>query len=127
MRKRHIFLILSLLLVAGALGTLLWLRHRAWADRWHGGGARIGALAGVLALAIAVVAGTPLLEALGEPVVWSTWPIVRGSGTQAEEPSVAGREKLCALLQAVLEDEAFIAAHLTDETPERKILYEDKD
>ena len=29
MRKRHIFLILSLLLVAGALGTLLWLRHRA--------------------------------------------------------------------------------------------------
>ena len=44
----------------------------------------------------------------------------------AEEPSVAGREKLCALLQAVLEDEAFIAAHLTDETPERKILYEDK-
>jgi hypothetical protein len=29
MRKRHIFLILSLLLVAGVLGTLLWLRHRA--------------------------------------------------------------------------------------------------
>jgi len=29
MRKRHIFLILSLLLVAGALGTLLWLRHRS--------------------------------------------------------------------------------------------------
>ena len=29
MRKRHIFLILSLLLVAGALGTLLWLRQRA--------------------------------------------------------------------------------------------------
>jgi hypothetical protein len=29
MRKRHLFLILSLLLVAGALGTLFWLRHRA--------------------------------------------------------------------------------------------------
>ena len=29
MRKRHFFLIVSLLLVAGALGTLLWLRHRA--------------------------------------------------------------------------------------------------
>jgi hypothetical protein len=29
MRKRHTFLILSLLLVAGALGTLFWLRHRA--------------------------------------------------------------------------------------------------
>jgi hypothetical protein len=29
MRKRHIFLILSLLLVAGTLGTLLWLRQRA--------------------------------------------------------------------------------------------------
>src|SRR3954452_19616217 len=29
MRRRHFFLIASLLLVAGALGTLLWLRHRA--------------------------------------------------------------------------------------------------
>ena len=29
MRRRHFFLIVSLLLVAGALGTLLWLRHRA--------------------------------------------------------------------------------------------------
>src|SRR3954468_7185669 len=29
MRRRHFFLIASLLVVAGALGTLLWLRHRA--------------------------------------------------------------------------------------------------
>src|SRR3954464_11390726 len=29
MRRRHFFLIASLLLIAGALGTLLWLRHRA--------------------------------------------------------------------------------------------------
>ena len=29
MRRRHFFLIASLLLVAGALGTLFWLRHRA--------------------------------------------------------------------------------------------------
>src|SRR5438105_15870561 len=29
MRRRHFFLIVSLLLVAGVLGTLLWLRHRA--------------------------------------------------------------------------------------------------
>ena len=61
----------------------LWLRHRAWAERFAGGHGRIGALAGLVALAIAVLAGTPLLEALGEPVVWSAWPIVRGSGSQA--------------------------------------------
>lgn len=37
----------------------------------------------------------------------------------------AGRAKVCALLEDVLKDEAFIADHLGDDTPERKILYQD--
>jgi hypothetical protein len=32
---------------------------------------------------------------------------------------------VCALLQDVLKDQAFISAHLDDNGPERKILYED--
>jgi hypothetical protein len=42
-----------------------------------------------------------------------------------QEPGPAGRRKVCALLQEVLQDEAFVARHLTDDGPERKILYED--
>jgi predicted metal-dependent enzyme (double-stranded beta helix superfamily) len=36
-----------------------------------------------------------------------------------------GRRQVCALLRDVLVDEAFVAAHLPDGAPERKILYED--
>ena len=36
-----------------------------------------------------------------------------------------GRRKVCALVQDVLKDDEFIAAHLGDDGPERKILYED--
>ena len=42
-----------------------------------------------------------------------------------EHPTRAGRRQVCGLLQEVLEDETFIAAHLGDDGPERKILYED--
>ena len=42
-----------------------------------------------------------------------------------EHPDRAGREQVCALLQEVLRDETFVAAHLGDDVPERKILYED--
>src|SRR5467141_4550554 len=45
----------------------------------------------------------------------------------AAEPNPNGREKVCALLREVLTDEAFIAKHLGDDVPERKILYEDPD
>jgi len=36
-----------------------------------------------------------------------------------------GRRKVCALVQDVLKDDVFIASHLGDDGPERKILYED--
>ncbi|HEX5529590.1 MAG TPA: hypothetical protein VFZ82_08520 [Methylomirabilota bacterium] len=41
------------------------------------------------------------------------------------EPNPAGREKVRALLEDVLKDDAFVARHLTDDVPERKILYAD--
>lgn len=41
------------------------------------------------------------------------------------EPGPSGRAKVCALLQEYLRDERFVAAHLGDDTPERKVLYED--
>ena len=45
----------------------------------------------------------------------------------AQSPGPDGREKVCALLQDVLQDQTFVATHLTDDVPERKILYEDPD
>ena len=45
----------------------------------------------------------------------------------AEDPGPAGRKKICLLLQDVLRDESFVAAHLTDDTPDRQIIYEDKE
>ena len=43
----------------------------------------------------------------------------------ASDPGPEGRKKVCALLQDVLKDPAFIATHVGDDVPERKILYED--
>ena len=42
-----------------------------------------------------------------------------------QDPGVAGREKVCALVQEVLKDRDFVAANLGDDVPERKVLYED--
>jgi predicted metal-dependent enzyme (double-stranded beta helix superfamily) len=41
------------------------------------------------------------------------------------DPGPAGRQQICALLQDVLKDDDFVATHLGDNVPERKILYED--
>jgi hypothetical protein len=41
------------------------------------------------------------------------------------DPGPGGRRKVCAVLQGVLGDEAFVARHLGDDVPERKVLYED--
>ncbi|HTV46621.1 MAG TPA: hypothetical protein VMF05_15015 [Stellaceae bacterium] len=43
----------------------------------------------------------------------------------AADPGAAGREKVCVLIQQALNDREFVATHLGDEVPERKILYED--
>jgi predicted metal-dependent enzyme (double-stranded beta helix superfamily) len=43
------------------------------------------------------------------------------------DPGPAGRQQVCALLRDVLADDAFVAAHLPDNGPERKVLYEDPD
>lgn len=43
-----------------------------------------------------------------------------------EDPGPRGRQKVRALLEDILKDDAFIAAHLGDDVPERKILYEDR-
>ena len=42
-----------------------------------------------------------------------------------QDPGVEGRKKVCALVREVLKDEQFVATHLHDGVPERKILYED--
>jgi hypothetical protein len=41
------------------------------------------------------------------------------------DPGPEGRKKVCALIQRALGDSDFVATHLGDEVPERKILYED--
>jgi hypothetical protein len=41
------------------------------------------------------------------------------------EPGPNGRKKVVDIVQAVLKDDAFVAKHVGDDVPERKILYED--
>ena len=41
------------------------------------------------------------------------------------DPGPAGRERLRALVEGVLKDDAFVSQHLGDDVPERKILYTD--
>jgi len=43
----------------------------------------------------------------------------------SDDPGPKGRKKVCALVEDVLKDDAFVAAHLGDDVPDRKILYED--
>jgi hypothetical protein len=43
----------------------------------------------------------------------------------ATDPGAEGRKKVCTLIQQVLTDNDFVAAHLGDDVPERKVLYED--
>src|SRR5688572_15179517 len=72
------------LLIAASIS--LWLRGRSWAGVTKGPAlyAVIGAAAGALALVSALMVSTPLLEAITDSAVqWSTYPIVRGSTTQA--------------------------------------------
>lgn len=72
------------LLVVATLSR--YLRGRSWAEVAGGGFERaaIGAAAGGVALALAIVAGTPVLESMGAwPIEWSQVPIVRGNALAA--------------------------------------------
>jgi hypothetical protein len=42
-----------------------------------------------------------------------------------QDPGPAGRQKVCELLRGALKDDEFITGTLTDDVPERKVLYED--
>lgn len=64
----------------------LWLRHRSWAELVKGPTvyAAVGGVAGLLALALALLAATPLVEAITDQAVqWSMYPFARGSSGQA--------------------------------------------
>ena len=41
------------------------------------------------------------------------------------QPGSEGRQQVCALVREVLQDPEFIATHIPDGTPERKLLHED--
>jgi predicted metal-dependent enzyme (double-stranded beta helix superfamily) len=41
------------------------------------------------------------------------------------DPGPAGRRKVCALLEQALRDPQFIAANVSERTPERQVIYED--
>lgn len=73
---------LPLLVVAS---TSRWLRGRSWTEVAGGGPERIaiGALAGAVALGLAILAGTPVVELLSNRAVeWSQYGMVRGNATQ---------------------------------------------
>jgi len=46
-------------------------------------------------------------------------------GILESDPGPEGRKKVCAVVQDVLKDKAFVTQHLGDDVPERKIIYED--
>jgi hypothetical protein len=71
------------LLVVASLAR--WLRKRSWTEVVAGGAshAAIGAAVGVAALGLAIVLGTPLVEAVSDRAVeWSQFGMVRGDPTQ---------------------------------------------
>jgi hypothetical protein len=76
-----------------------WLRGKTWGEVARGDWARAGiaAIAGAAALAIALVAATPLVEAMvGRGVEWSQFPIVRGSASQLAGIVVVVAASACA-------------------------------
>jgi len=75
---------IALPLMVAATGSR-WLRRRDWGELLHADGwtAGVGAAAGLIALAVALAAGTPFVELIsGRAVEWSVFPVVRGSISQ---------------------------------------------
>jgi hypothetical protein len=59
-----------------------WIRRRSWGELVHGSatGVWVGGLAGLAALGLAVLAGTPVIEAASARAIeWSAFPVVRGN------------------------------------------------
>lgn len=75
---------MALPLLAMASVSMAMRRGTLVAEPRAGGGEAllIGAGAGLVALALAVLVATPALEAAGSPVEWTMFPVVRGSGDQ---------------------------------------------
>ena len=68
---------LPLIVVATALRLV---RGKSWGELFHGRGALIGLLAGLVALGLGIVLGTPVVEHVADRAVeWSRFPMVRGS------------------------------------------------
>jgi hypothetical protein len=44
-----------------------------------------------------------------------------------EDPGPSGRRRICAMLEKLLRDAEFVNSQITETTPERKVLYEDRD
>ena len=44
-----------------------------------------------------------------------------------DQPGPAGRQQVCELVKGVLSDPEFVKTYITDDLPERKVLYEDPD
>lgn len=73
--------------LAAAAALSLWIRKRSFAS---GRGVGLGALAGLTALVVALVLGSPVVEGVTDrAVMWSSFPIVRGSIAQAVMVAVA--------------------------------------
>jgi hypothetical protein len=51
--------------------------------------------------------------------------VQRARAALKDHPGTAGRQMVCDLVRDALRDQAFIAAHINDATPERQVLYED--
>ncbi len=69
------------LFVVATLARLV--RGKSWGELLKANGALVGAIAGLAALGLSVVLGTPVVEHVTDRAVeWASYPLVRGAGAQ---------------------------------------------
>ena len=67
-------------------------RGKSWGELLKANGALVGAVAGLAALGLSVLLGTPVVEHVTDRAVeWASWPIVRGAGGQLIGIALIGR------------------------------------